>query len=270
MNKTIQDTRTHDWVEQLNSLPFADVWGKLEQEYPMTGTGCSIMHRGTRNLPVQIGLDKAKGCLVFWSGVGDLYLFPEREIDYKTTAGISITQDVWLMYPSMTGAESEWHVTQSGIGYAPPLQIPSVDGYQLLQGINHAITDHDLRDRLQQLRVTEDTMVADRIEVLFDPESYFDGDEALSTEAALGFLDFIDRIDREGIEFELSSALGRLCSEWRTSDGRTVVLWFHDRKETKLTIFDADGTRKRDIGQDPRSRTATEVLILLIEQGIFR
>ena len=140
-----------------------------------------------------------------------------------------------------------------------PLQVPIVDT------INEVIANYDCQDRLRQLWRTGETGIVNRIHMLFDPGSYFEGDEALSVEAALGFLDFIDRVDWEGSTLEISSTSGRLCSEWRAPEGRIAVIWFNDRETTSLTVIDADGTLQKDL----RADTATTAALLLADQGFF-
>ena len=114
-----------------------------------------------------------------------------------------------------------------------------------------------------------DAAIVDRLDFLRTPEDD-DDDVPLSESAALGFLEFLERIEHPQIEPSLTTACGWLCSTWRFGEGGPVlVIWFKDRSNTMLTALPRGSDIPEDIGRDPRSQNAATLVDLLDEHRIF-
>ena len=130
-----------------------------------------------------------------------------------------------------------------------------------------------LRDRLQAFQEEGDSVarvITERLRSLrMIPDSEDEDDVPLSDQAALGFFDFLDTVNFHGLDIELTTAHGWLCSEWSCGDGRAVVIWFKNQEDTMLTAFGSDGQLLRHLGQNPVSHSWRGAADLLIQENFF-
>ena len=125
----------------------------------------------------------------------------------------------------------------------------------------------------QNLRLLEDagdTNLADRFRfLLLGDDEDEDDDVPLSIEATLGYFDFIEKVGHEGITMSVTCAHGRLCTQWKYEDGRSLVLWFKNRTDISLTALGSDRKLLKDLGRDPRATKLETGTRLLVEANFF-
>ena len=116
------------------------------------------------------------------------------------------------------------------------------------------------------LRGWGETKIAERLEFLASDDAAHD-DIPVALPAALGFLEFYCQIEADAI-LNLTSAQGWLCTEWDYADGRSVALWFTDRDDAMLTVFDSSGNLVELVGQ-PGTVSRQIATESLVQAGFF-
>ena len=132
------------------------------------------------------------------------------------------------------------------------------------------LEEDEVERNLQKLEDAGAIKLADRFKFLLsDDAAEEDGDVPLAAEAALGFFDFIDAVEYEGLSMSATCAFGRLCTQWKYDDGRSLVLWFNNRTETSLTAFGCDRKLLKNLGRDSRAAELETAVNLLVEANFF-
>ena len=132
------------------------------------------------------------------------------------------------------------------------------------------LAHYEVEQNLQKLENGGAIKLADRFRFLLSGDAADDDDDMpLSAEAALGFFDFIGAVEYEDLSMSATCAFGRLCTQWKYDDGRSLVLWFDNRTETSLTAFGSDRKLLKDIGRDDRAARLTTAVNLLVEAKFF-
>ena len=132
------------------------------------------------------------------------------------------------------------------------------------------LNNRDIDQNLGMLGDSGARELADRFRFLLTGDDEEEDDDVpLSVEAALGFFDFINEVEYEGIPMSATCAHGRLCTQWKYEDGRSLVLWFKNRSDTVVTAFGSDRKLLKGLGRDHRASNVETATKLLVEANFF-
>ena len=111
--------------------------------------------------------------------------------------------------------------------------------------------------------------LARRIAYFASDEDLDEGEAPVALESVLGFWEFFQAVESEGILATACTAEGQICADWRFKDERIVAIWFQDFDKVRFAASYAPG-KWLEIDGGGEIGDREEVTERLVEVGLFK